>query len=411
MTLRHDGPRMGLKPAPWNTDLSLNERGQKWSPYFNIYEILEHPRFTCHHVTFEQIEREIELNGKSRFLTRPGDPTLVAAWTGHSNRLQYAQQVLASPAPVVTPQELPLVLSHGTYTNSVPAILANGLLSTDRGHRALHLMDPQDIAAQGLWRADLNRIVDVNTSYLSSKGYEIVKAANGVYLSKVTLPPASILGTRTYGTDLPDYPAIETIALDKGTSLGSIHQAPNAPSFSVFHGAKPKSLALPAPGTVTRKPGVQFGESMIEEPKLAHTIDSLPDSTATHELLAPSYNLKPDTIADKPLEGTNSKLPARRYPNGILAERQSVIPQPGLWIKQLIRNGKATCSVWYSEPPNEGYTGKRLYADGEMGDLLGPILEAGKFMKRFISVKVPTPYHTVSIDRRAALPPEIWVNI
>ena len=124
-----------------------------------------------------------------------------------------------------------------------------------------------------------------------------------------------------------------------------------------------------------------------------------------------SYNLRPDTVADKPLEGTNNKHLARRYYNGILAEQEPVIPTPGLWIKQLVKNGKTTCSVWYSEPPNEGYTGKKLYANGAMGDLLGPILEAGKFLRRFISVKVPTPYHTVPRDLRAALPPEIWVNI
>jgi hypothetical protein len=43
--------------------------------------------------------------------------------------------------------------------------------------------------------------------------------------------------------------------------------------------------------------------------------------------------------------------------------------------------------------------------------MMGPIIEARKFDDKFISAKVPTPYHLAPIGKSSELPEEVWVNI
>jgi hypothetical protein len=54
--------------------------------------------------------------------------------------------------------------------SSRDSILDKGVFSIPDGHRAVHLMDPEDIRSEGLWRQDLDAIVDVAANDFAKSG-------------------------------------------------------------------------------------------------------------------------------------------------------------------------------------------------------------------------------------------------
>eukprot|EP00438_Fugacium_kawagutii_P005702 Skav227832 [mRNA] locus=scaffold948:391182:404479:+ [translate_table: standard] len=106
----------------------------------------------------------------------------IAAWSGHT------QERVVGPAAVVPVEELPKVLTHGSYRRHTASIQKKGLL---RQTRDLHFHDPE--SRTGKWRLDLETCVKVNVKLASEHGCVFRRTGNDVWLCDRDVPPAAIL--------------------------------------------------------------------------------------------------------------------------------------------------------------------------------------------------------------------------
>jgi RNA:NAD 2'-phosphotransferase (TPT1/KptA family) len=239
--LRSDAILMGLVPCLANEEGSRDAQGNVYSSYFRVSDILKHPRVTCNGVTREFIEREVESNAKTRIFSHPRNANAIAAWNGH--RMTYRGEKLQGPVASTAPRNTPLVLCHGTYMAYKDSILERGIFSIPDDHTAVHLMDPEDIRSAGLWRQDLDTIVDVAANDFAKSGGTFKQCGNRVWLQEKYIPPAFNLGVRSKDSSLPQYPRILEWALDAGITPEIAEAVPEP--VAAGH------LALPSPGTIT----------------------------------------------------------------------------------------------------------------------------------------------------------------
>ena len=283
--------------------------------------------------------------------------------------------------------EIPIVLSHATYNKYWDSILENGLLSTESGHRALHLMDPEDIRTQGLWRTNMEIIVDVAAHPLHNSGLPCQRCGNGLWLQECDVKPKFILGIRKADQAMPDYAQLSELALDHGTTDETLSLAPG-PVDSVTG----EPISLPPPGSrSSSSTGLSGGSNR-------------PSAASETDLKTSKGSAKGSGKG-----GKKSLIPGR-YTNGICTGPEPAIPLPRQWVRQLIRKTTATCSVWYTHPPSEPLLSKKAYTGAAQGTVMGPVLEADKYLGRSIAVKVPTPYHLVAPEDRLGIPSEVWIN-
>ena len=203
-TLRHDAKRMGL---------SIDEEG-----WVCLDDLLNHPRFHVYQYTVAQLKQCAAQQSKSRLLFKGN---YVAAQVGHSIR------GVNGPGEMLSTQQVPQTLSHGTYNRHLDSIRAKGILSSgSEGHRASHFSDGETLLRAGYWRKDLECAVDIAAQRAAEDGYTFTRAANGVYCCMHTLPPEYILGTRKidhyHQTSIPSYAAASLSALDRGASGSAI---------------------------------------------------------------------------------------------------------------------------------------------------------------------------------------------
>ena len=77
MTLRHDAFVMRLECLPMKVDSS--EARMVDTTWFAIADLLAHARFKCHDYTSEHIQREVDMNVKTHYITHE-DGTYISAW-------------------------------------------------------------------------------------------------------------------------------------------------------------------------------------------------------------------------------------------------------------------------------------------------------------------------------------------
>eukprot|EP00438_Fugacium_kawagutii_P035674 Skav231659 [mRNA] locus=scaffold823:44885:57127:- [translate_table: standard] len=126
----------------------------------------------------------IEADAKDRVVASQDDAGewWVAAWSGHT------QERVVGPAAVVPIEELPKVLTHGSYRRHTASIQKKGLL---RQTRDLHFHDPD--SRTGKWRLDLETCVRVNVKLACEHGCVFRRTGNDVWLCDKDVPPAAIL--------------------------------------------------------------------------------------------------------------------------------------------------------------------------------------------------------------------------
>eukprot|EP00438_Fugacium_kawagutii_P005313 Skav210287 [mRNA] locus=scaffold475:3020:13981:- [translate_table: standard] len=167
-----------LRHAAGTPECPINEEGWvRWS------DLVAHE--SCRRHGGWALWDAIEKDAKDRVVATPDaeGEWWVAAWSGHT------QDKVVGPAAVVPPEELPKVLTHGSYRRHTASIQKKGLL---RQSRDLHFHDPD--SRTGKWRLDLETCVRVDVRKASDHGCVFRKTGNDVWLCDRNVPPDAILG-------------------------------------------------------------------------------------------------------------------------------------------------------------------------------------------------------------------------
>ncbi|XP_054581818.1 tRNA 2'-phosphotransferase 1 isoform X1 [Eptesicus fuscus] len=174
--LRHGALRLGLP---------LGAGG-----FVPLRALLQLPQFRS--FSADDVQRVVDTNGKQRFALQPGDPStgpLIRANQGHS--LQVPELELM---PLETPQDLPLMLVHGTFWQHWPSIRLQGLSCRGRTH--IHLATglpgdpgvisgapaPAPVVSAGM-RPNCHVAVFINGPLALADGIPFFRSANGVILT------------------------------------------------------------------------------------------------------------------------------------------------------------------------------------------------------------------------------------
>lgn len=141
--------------------------------------LLQLPQFRS--FSAEDVQRVVDTNGKQRFALQPGDLNtgpLIRANQGHS--LQVPELELM---PLETPQDLPLVLVHGTFWQHWPSIRLKGLSCRGRTHIHLATGLPGDPGVISGMRPNCQVAVFINGPLALADGIPFFRSANGVILT------------------------------------------------------------------------------------------------------------------------------------------------------------------------------------------------------------------------------------
>lgn len=163
--LRHGALRLGLP---------LGAGG-----FVPLRALLQLPQFRS--FSAEDVQRVVDTNGKQRFALQPGDPStgpLIRANQGHS--LQVPELELM---PLETPQDLPLMLVHGTFWQHWPSIRLQGLSCRGRTHIHLATGLPGDPGVISGMRPNCHVAVFINGPLALADGIPFFRSANGVILT------------------------------------------------------------------------------------------------------------------------------------------------------------------------------------------------------------------------------------
>eukprot|EP00438_Fugacium_kawagutii_P025619 Skav209722 [mRNA] locus=scaffold528:374935:391817:- [translate_table: standard] len=166
-----------LRHAAGTPECPISEEGWvKWD------DLIAHE--SCRRYGGWTLWEAVEADAKDRVVATPDSDEVwwVAAWSGHT------QERVVGPAAIVPANELPAVLSHGSYRRHTASIQKKGLL---RKTRDLHFHDPE--SRTGKWRLDLETCVKVNVKAASDAGCVFRKTGNDVWLCDRNVPPEAIL--------------------------------------------------------------------------------------------------------------------------------------------------------------------------------------------------------------------------
>lgn len=159
-----------LRHKPEYIGISLDEQG--WT---DVHMLIIQAHKKGIQLTAEIIQHVVATNIKKRFSFN-ADLTKIRASQGHSVQVDLQYQ----------PQLPPEVLYHGTSSQSVKAILKEGLLKMNRHH--VHLsIDPETATKVGS-RHGKAVVFEVASLKMATDGYTFFVSDNGVWLTDVVPP-------------------------------------------------------------------------------------------------------------------------------------------------------------------------------------------------------------------------------
>jgi putative RNA 2'-phosphotransferase len=169
--LRHEPEALGLtlQPGGWVT----------------IDDLLAAAARNGFPITSAELDEVVRTNPKQRFsIDETGK--LIRANQGHSTAVDLQLE----------PAEPPPLLFHGTGSQTVSFILADGLMKMLRHH--VHLSADVDTARRVGMRHGKPAIFQIDAAKMTADGYTFFVSANGVWLTEA-VPPAylSLLGQAT----------------------------------------------------------------------------------------------------------------------------------------------------------------------------------------------------------------------
>jgi 2'-phosphotransferase len=164
--LRHGAVKEGL---------SIDSSG-----YVNLSEVLAHNRLRSSRATQQDIERIVQENDKKRFtLIQQEDVWKICANQGHSLRT-----VGENNLTLLTPNEYPERLIHGTTRQKLDLILQSGALSKmDRNHIHFTSLEKSIGEQMSGIRGFSTVLIYIDLDKFTQSGLKLYKSLNDVYLS------------------------------------------------------------------------------------------------------------------------------------------------------------------------------------------------------------------------------------
>ncbi|NCD68841.1 RNA 2'-phosphotransferase [Mucilaginibacter agri] len=165
-----------LRHQPEAIGITLDEQG-----WVAVDELLN--KLTNHGtpITYDALNHIVESNAKKRFAFNE-DHTRIRASQGHSVSIELGY----------SPQIPPVILYHGTGSQSVDAILNSGLDKRNRQH--VHLSSDLETAVKVGQRHGKPVVLTVDTMAMHRDGYTFFISENGVWLTDHV--PASYLSLK-----------------------------------------------------------------------------------------------------------------------------------------------------------------------------------------------------------------------
>jgi putative RNA 2'-phosphotransferase len=154
-----------LRHQPEAIGISLNEHG-----WVDVNELLRQAHKHGKVITMDILNHVVETNTKKRFAFSD-DKQQIRASQGHSIAVELGYE----------PQVPPLVLYHGTGSQSVESILKTGLEKRSRQH--VHLSADTDTAIKVGSRHGKPVVLQVLAQEMYEKGFVFYLSANGVWLT------------------------------------------------------------------------------------------------------------------------------------------------------------------------------------------------------------------------------------
>lgn len=155
-----------LRHSPETLNLTMDTHG-----WVSVNELLANFSKQYHFLSFESLELVVAENNKKRFAFND-DKTRIRASQGHS--LKFLEMDY-------TPIEPPEFLYHGTSTNVVTQIKAEGIKKQSRQY--VHLSHEKETAQNVGSRHGKPFILVVLAKKMYDNGFEFFKSANGVWLT------------------------------------------------------------------------------------------------------------------------------------------------------------------------------------------------------------------------------------
>jgi putative RNA 2'-phosphotransferase len=154
-----------LRHKPDTIGIELDENG--WT---DVAVMINKINQTGLHINFEMLKHVVDTNPKKRFAFNLTFDK-IRANQGHSVDVELGY----------VSQQPPAVLYHGTSTNTMDAILKNGLQKMDRHH--VHLSADVETAIKVGQRHGKPFIFAVRADEMFQKKYEFYQSDNGVWLT------------------------------------------------------------------------------------------------------------------------------------------------------------------------------------------------------------------------------------
>lgn len=144
--------------------------------YVLLDVLLNHNRMKSNKVTLEDLKRIVKDNDKQRFTIK--DDTWICANQGHTLKVIDDSNLL-----LMSHDELPKTIYHGTYLKNLPLIFVKGggLSRMDRNH--IHFTSTEFRNISGI-RKSVNVLIFLDVEKCVSRGLQFYKSLNDVILCK-----------------------------------------------------------------------------------------------------------------------------------------------------------------------------------------------------------------------------------
>jgi putative RNA 2'-phosphotransferase len=166
-----------LRHKPDSIGIALDSQG-----WVSVDDLIAKSHAAGTHFTREDLFYVVETSDKKRF-SLSADVRLIRAAQGHSVAVDLG----------LIPREPPTVLFHGTATQFVAAILAEGLKPKSR--QQVHLSADEATAKRVGQRHGKPTVLKVDALRMHQQGFKFVRADNGVWLTDLVPLEFLILAT------------------------------------------------------------------------------------------------------------------------------------------------------------------------------------------------------------------------
>jgi len=155
-----------LRHQPEKIGLDLDENG--WASIPELLRACSRNQFS---ITPAELQTVVANNDKQRFAIS-ADGTKIRASQGHSIAIELDY----------TPITPPDILYHGTAERFLPSILSMGLVKQNRHH--VHMSSDRATAHKVGSRHGKPAILAINSSQMSTEGFQFYQSENGVWLTE-----------------------------------------------------------------------------------------------------------------------------------------------------------------------------------------------------------------------------------